>query len=155
MNTPTLKSNSLRYAPCMPWLLIALIGCGGEKESLHELEHEIPAHWPTDFPDAITKMEQRVGTLNSTHRSNETQTELMEIVGWVPEIAADTDLPEEDWVPIYRVCETLRKHLEKRDVDVSAYQEDFDRLYDLLRESQLDLEKKRRMAEAAQQGEAG
>lgn len=131
--------------------MIALIGCGGEKESLHEEDHEIPAHWPTDFPDAISKMEQRVGTLKSTHRSNETQTELMEIVGWVPEIAADTDLSEEAWIPIYRICETLRKHLEKGDIDVSAYQGDFDRLYGLLRDSQLELEKKKQMADAAQQ----
>lgn len=134
--------------------MIALIGCGGEKESLHELEHEIPPHWPMDFSDAISKMEQRVGTLKSTHRSNEIQTELLDIVGWVPEIAADTDLSEEAWVPIYRVCETLRRHLEKGDVDVSAYQEDFDRLYELLRESQLELDKRKQMAQAAQQGVA-
>lgn len=155
MNLQSLNAGSMRCAIWIPWLLIALIGCGAEKESLHEEDHEVPSHWPMDFSDAVSKMEQRVGTLSSANRSSEIQTELMEIVGWVPEIAADTELSEEAWIPIYRVCETLRRHLEKKDVDVSAYHEDFERLYGLLRDSQLELDKKKQMAEAAQQGEAG
>ncbi len=33
--------------------------------------------------------------------------EIFEIVSWVPEIAADTDLSESDWVPIYDASEAL------------------------------------------------
>jgi hypothetical protein len=145
-----LSSLLMKTTACwVPWLFAILVGCGGEKESLHEMEHEIPAHWPADFHDAISKMEQRIGTLKSTHRSPETLMELVEIVGWVPEIAGDTDLPEELWVPIYRICETLRRHLEKSDVEIAAYQEDFDRLFGLLRDSQLELDAKKQMPEAA------
>ncbi|AMV33063.1 hypothetical protein VN12_13140 [Pirellula sp. SH-Sr6A] len=148
MNTHLFETFVTRKARWLPCLFVLWIGCGGEKESLHELEHEIPAHWPADFQDAISKIEQRTEALKSTHRGTETRSELVEIVGWVPEIAGDTDLPEELWVPIYRTCETLRRHLEKSDVEIVAYQDDFDRLATLLRESDVELRKIKKQLDA-------
>jgi len=37
--------------------------------------------------------------------------EIVEIVSWIPEIAADTNLPEADWLPLYHATESLSGNL--------------------------------------------
>ena len=92
--------------------LIVLAGCHGENSpgdaNGHEEEHAghvIPAHKPKTFPDAV----QRLRELNDhflgdgvekENRSPSGLTNLqiaLDIANWLPEIAADSDMPETPW----------------------------------------------------------
>ncbi|QDV23198.1 hypothetical protein [Aureliella helgolandensis] len=128
-------------------LLICLLltGCGVEKESLFEEEHDLPAHWPSGLVDAATKIDQRISRLASVvgesklateeNGSEQCESELRDLVEWIPEVAADTDLSESQWLPIYELCEVMREHLSRSDVSASDIEEDFRRLQALLVES--------------------
>jgi hypothetical protein len=111
---------------------LVLAGCGDGRESLHELAHVMPAHWPSDMADAANKISERLVNLQAASDSSVVREELRNIIEWVPEIAADTDLPEQEWLPIYQLSETLRKHMNARDLDLSYLAEDFSRLVELL-----------------------
>jgi hypothetical protein len=130
------------------FLLLAFLlisGCGAERESLFEDEHDLPAHWPSGLSDAADKIEQRMNLLagNPTNSSSESrdedadrcESELRDLVEWIPEVAADTELTEEQWLPIYQLCEVMREHLSRGDVNAQDIEEDFDRLQALLVES--------------------
>ncbi len=130
------------YSPAaLITLLIWFSGCAAEQESLHELDHEVPAHWPSSMEDAAAKIEQRLQSLSGPTDTvtQSLREELVDVIEWAPEIAADTDLPEADWIPIYDLSETLRKHLRATDITVNDCREDLERLVLLLRESQAKL----------------
>ena len=92
--------------------LIALAGCRaqnspGEAKG-HEEEHAghvIPAHKPTAFPDAVRRLRElndqflRQGTsdLSETSTDPKTLQITLDIANWLPEIAADSDMPETPW----------------------------------------------------------
>lgn len=112
MTTPIILSK--RVVCC--WLLCAMcVGCGGGKESLHEEDHTLPAHWPADLNDAAFKLSDRYARLCQSPelaRNGETLfEEFRDLVEWAPNIAADTDLTEQDWNPIYAASESLRGKL--------------------------------------------
>jgi hypothetical protein len=94
-----------------------IIGCNNQSvDDDHEkVEHFIPAHWPSDLVDASDKITQRASQLigQSTTDATTIESELRDIVGWVPEIAADTDLTEAQWDPIHQASEKLSKRLAK------------------------------------------
>jgi hypothetical protein len=113
-------------------LLPAIAGCGQGKESLHEMDHATPEHWPKDLADAVDKISQRLAIFKSDPGHAIARQQLRDLVNWVPEIAADTDIPEPHWIPIHRLSETLRNHLRADEVDVSDIEEDFSRLNQLL-----------------------
>ena len=115
------------------------LGCVAEKESLHEMDHELPPHWPQNMEDAAQKIEQRLGLLETKESLETTREELSDLITWVPEVAADTDLPELEWVPIYELSETLRHHLSAKDISLSDCREDIERFVVLLRESHAKL----------------
>lgn len=119
--------------------LCLFIGCDGERETLHELDHENPPHWPSNMSDAADKIQYRVAALLSDSSEAVVRKELEELISWTPEIAADTDLTESDWIPIYELSETLRKHLAAGDVSIGDFAQDFDRLQQLLRTSHNEL----------------
>lgn len=118
--------------------VVLLCGCGGEQESLHEHDHELPAHWPSSITDTVDKVQERLELLtNDAERSDSTEdkawTELRDLVEWAPEIAADTELSEEDWNPIYESSEVLRRKLSSGSVGLAELRDDFDRLIAALR----------------------
>ena len=117
-------------------LIVAVAGCAQEKESLHDDDHELPAHWPSSMADAADKIEQRLGIVSKPATdAGPARAELKDLVEWAPEIAADTDLPEADWNPIYETSETIRRHMAAEDISVSAFQEDIERLSGQLRQA--------------------
>jgi hypothetical protein len=74
-------------------------------------DHFVPVHWPSDITDIATKIDVRKVALNADGVSSEKRRkvlkkELIDIVGWAPEIAADSYLKESEWVPVYE--ESLR-----------------------------------------------
>ena len=132
------------FAACL-LICLLLTGCGAEKESLFEEEHDLPAHWPSSLTDAADKIDKRLGRLGSltsesNHASEQTaidqcEDELRDLVEWIPEVAADTDLSEVQWLPIYELSEVMREHLSRGDVSALDIKEDFRRLQALLVES--------------------
>lgn len=131
----------------LAWFVICLLltGCGAEKESLFEDDHHLPAHWPSNLSDAADKIEQRLELLTNQGTASDepdastvmdaAESELRDLVEWIPEVAADTDLSEAQWLPIYEMCEVMREHLSRGDVKALDIEEDFHRLQALLVES--------------------
>lgn len=121
---------------------VCLAGCGAEKATLFEEEHDLPAHWPSGLGDAADKIEQRleeIERLTSRPNSQDGQSELehleselRDLVNWIPEVAADTDVSEDQWLPVYDLCEVMRAHLKPSDVSALDIKDDFRKLQSLL-----------------------
>ena len=120
-------------------LTALLLGCGegkNQKTSHFEHDHEMPDHWPRDLADSALKirdrlrMHQRFPDLRPKMIS-----EIIDIVSWVPEIAADTDLTEEDWIPIDEQVQSLSKRLAKQENLDDDKQQLANQLCDLIEQS--------------------
>ena len=85
--------------------------------------------------DAAQKIEQRLELIRSKATLESTRKELLDLIEWAPEVAADTDLDELEWVPVYELSETLRLHFRASDVSLDDCREDIARLILMLRES--------------------
>jgi hypothetical protein len=91
--------------------ILFFAGCAHEqRDSLHESGHFVPDHWPSSLDDAATKIADRL-TVLSESEDKEAYGELSDIVGWVPEIAADSDLSEADWIPINEASRKISNRL--------------------------------------------
>ena len=88
--------------------LIALAGCHGEHRSGHDdihIGHVIPAHKPKSFPDAVRRLRElnpQIGrNLDKGQPGSPTDEKTLniatDIANWLPEIAADSDMPEPPW----------------------------------------------------------
>ena len=103
---------------------VALTGCfGGPEADHHEsVEHFVPDHWPADLLDAAAKVADRASALASQSTESLTdgsgsdrrpmiERELRDVVGWVPEIAADTPLTEAQWMVVHEASEAMSNRL--------------------------------------------
>jgi hypothetical protein len=112
----------------LPFLALLLLFCGCEKSPppqlspssseqehthsesephhSHEEEHGILPHKPRTFADAVVQIDQRGHELLN-HRHGHHITEWFDILGWLPEIAADTDLKKVDWDSVVRIGRDL------------------------------------------------
>jgi len=101
-----------RFTPNALVLVVLLFaGCADEqRESLHESGHFVADHWPTSLADAATKIDVRLAALRKGE-DNDAYGELTDIIGWVPEIAADSDLSEADWIPIHDASRAMSNRL--------------------------------------------
>jgi hypothetical protein len=99
--------NALLFAA----LLFAFVGCRGgqspgEAEAPEEhAGHVIPAHKPKDFPTAVRRLRElntqvALKLAEGQARSLVSEKTLpiaLDIANWLPEIAADSDMPEAPW----------------------------------------------------------
>ncbi|EMI20676.1 hypothetical protein RMSM_02394 [Rhodopirellula maiorica SM1] len=89
-----------------------IVGCGGDdttsKTSLFEHDHAVADHWPSDLADVAAKLRER---LNNENVDEHTTHEIEDLVSWTAEIAADTNLCESDWLPLYHASESLMANL--------------------------------------------
>lgn len=81
-------------------------GCSKGANSTQQssrLEHHQAAHHPTSFADAIGQLERRDGRIQAASRDVASPKlkreikEMLDILEWLPTIAADTDLKQRDW----------------------------------------------------------
>lgn len=90
-------------------LLGGVIGCTEQdstpKKSHFEHDHTVAAHWPSDLADVTTKLRER---LKDENPDEQVVSEIEDLVSWTAEVAADTDLSEADWLPLYHATESLR-----------------------------------------------
>ena len=92
-----------RHAPAAFLLLAVLAGCDqspGETGDVYvDHEHEVrPAHHPESFPAAVAGLRVRLPVAANGHARG--AAEAAEIAGWMPELAADSDLTEAQWEPL-------------------------------------------------------
>lgn len=89
-----------------------LAGCGTDdaapKASHFEHDHDVADHWPVDLADVSKKLRERLAREDT---GEQTGLEIKEIISWTAEIAADTNLDEIDWVPLYNASESLTANL--------------------------------------------
>ncbi len=97
-------------------LTVANLGCVEGRSSNHELDHQVPPHWPQSLSDAADKIEARLATMRSSGQgTTAARSELLEIVDWLPEVAADSALDESSWNEIYTACTRLKTLLGRSD----------------------------------------
>jgi hypothetical protein len=100
-------------------LSLAVIGCASKDDHHedhhddHHLEHFVPAHKPADYGALVDQLEKRIAGQSPAAGSGEgtkdpaqsatgrqeltDRQELMDIVGWIPELAADSELRKKDF----------------------------------------------------------
>ncbi len=130
--TPTNAVTPRSIAGGLVLLMAALLpGCAQEAESLYAEKHIVPAHWPESIGDAADKLAERMSQLQAdptvTVDRTSVEKELVDLIEWTPEIVADSNVLEEDWLPIYDHCEKIRKAL-RRGNDLSSQKGAIDEL---------------------------
>ncbi len=88
----------------------ACLGCSKDpsQTDTHEHHHEVASHMPTSLGDLCRKMRDRLQQINNGQTSVEVESELIDLVSWAPEFAADTDISESRWIAIYESSEQVR-----------------------------------------------
>jgi hypothetical protein len=110
MKTTTGFSIPARRALLVAALLLAPAGCQGEHSPGEandddHVGHVIPAHKPKAFPQAVARLRElndqfvRDGVSGQAGASADVEPLqiALDIANWLPEIAADSDLPEGPW----------------------------------------------------------
>lgn len=116
-------------ALCLCGLLFSfLTGCTQTAESSTEdqhLEHHIPEHKPQSYTATVRELDTRMRWLlnhKQEEGSQEKQQELGEIIDWIPELAADSELKHRDWDEV-KQCSTelmtVYQQMDFADVDPS------------------------------------
>lgn len=111
-------------------LLATMPGCHTAAESTAEdehLEHHIPGYKPASLVAAWDQLKVRLGHLRSDATTEEF-TELRDIVNWLPELAADSDLKRSQWDEIHAVS----KQMESKTSTVTSAVENREQLISLL-----------------------
>ena len=95
-------------------LCVACAGCSRAssqaKSQVHS--HETVNHMPKSLGDLCQKILVRLDKYQNGDASDQIKSELTDLVSWAPEFAADTDLSERLWIPIYQASEKLRSSIE-------------------------------------------
>src|SRR3954468_1840621 len=86
--------------------LLASAGCrqgrspGDSPANDHDEEHVghvIPAHKPKSFPDAVRALRELNDRIGRGAVDAKTLSVALDVANWLPEIAADSDMPEGPW----------------------------------------------------------
>ena len=112
MKTMTRIFTPTRRAAVATTCLIILAGCharnspgDAEEHEEEHIGHVIPAHKPKTFPDAVRRLRELndrflrdgVGKAIGSPSSPTSLQIALDIANWLPEIAADSDMPEAPW----------------------------------------------------------
>jgi hypothetical protein len=125
-------------------LLGLAVGCGDERSALHEIDHYVPPHWPSSLSDGAAKIDRRLAVLRdaatAADQRRRAAQELTELAQWMPEIAADTDLSEADWLPIYHQCRQIEEAFARAESSTDAWVAPLMHLSDLLKSTEAQLQ---------------
>lgn len=92
-------------------LTAVLAGCNASPPDDH-LEHHVPAHKPGSFAKAVEQLEIRDPSQPSGREPADPaaqQAEWLDIIRWLPELAAETDLRRADWDAVQRASLQLEQ----------------------------------------------
>jgi len=92
-----LRSTVLRFALVIAIVLLS-VGCDstGDRDS-ERLEHVSPPHKPRAFPALVVALRERISALSRGNPSTEDLDQLSDVIRWIPELAAETDLRRKEW----------------------------------------------------------
>lgn len=119
-----IPSFPIRQLACLCLACLNLTSGCGRTPPAKPVEHSIPQHWPADLIDASRKLERFAAAIDAAQAQGGPAQDqggqsmvlddfrrLQDVVGWAPEIAADSPLAESDWVPIHESSEMLSAKL--------------------------------------------
>ena len=94
------RPSRILLCTCLVWGSVA--GCTSSDDHASEddhLEHFVPAHKPHSFEELVTALSERRGAFGdrSVSADSTAVTELSDIIGWIPELAADSELRRANW----------------------------------------------------------
>ncbi|QDU07559.1 hypothetical protein [Gimesia aquarii] len=108
---------------CFCGLLISLqAGCIQTTQSAAEeehLEHHIPEHKPESFSATVSEIKTRMKWLLENNQAEESQVktqELAEIIAWIPEMAADSELKHREWNEVKQLSTQLNTIFQQIDL---------------------------------------
>lgn len=84
----------------------------GDHDDHGDHDHHIADHRPDSYADLVHQLELRPSLIHAeanddiSHAAHELE-ELLDIIAWLPEIAADTDLVKRDWDDANRIAGEL------------------------------------------------
>ena len=91
-------------------------GCAGPAGDHEEDAHTLPEHHPRTFRRAVFEIGHRGGVLTSGRLEGPQwelqRRQLLDVVRWLPELAADTELGRRDWERVNDAAGTLARELE-------------------------------------------
>jgi hypothetical protein len=101
---------ALAHRLAVATILLGLAGCRGEHSPGEDHDHDhighvIPAHKPRAFPEAVRRLRElndrlARGTVDGQPAAapdDRTLNIALDIANWLPEIAAESDMPEKPW----------------------------------------------------------
>lgn len=89
-------------------MISACFGCS-DSETEEHLEHVIPAHKPKNFAEAVSELNSREAAFFDGSASDEMKQEMIDIIVWLPELAADSDLRRDNWETVQKTSQELSK----------------------------------------------
>ncbi|WP_146512324.1 hypothetical protein [Thalassoglobus neptunius] len=101
------------------FMLCTCCGCGGDEEEEH-LEHIIPAHKPRNFAEAVSELQSRGVSIWDETASAEMKDEMLDIINWLPELAADSDLRRKQWETVQSTSQELSRIATSQDSEKSV-----------------------------------
>lgn len=73
--------------------------------------HVIPAHKPRTFPEAVESLKSLDGAITAAGGADTPEDERLEqaidVAGWLPELATESDMPEGPWSEVDRLASAL------------------------------------------------
>lgn len=96
-------------------------GCTQTVESAAEedhLEHHIPEHKPKTYTETVRELDSRMRTLLNQSPASVNQEEkqqLEEIIDWIPELAADSELKHKDWNEVQQISTEIKSVFQQTD----------------------------------------
>ena len=92
---------------------LAMVGCNhsSDPDADHEHSHDVPDHLPHSLVDLCREIRVRVEKIDAGSTNDTLRAELTDLVSWAPEFAADTDISERRWQPIYDLSEKIRSSI--------------------------------------------
>ena len=109
-------------------LAALLVGCAPSNDAPLSEEHDLPVHYPKDLADGAKRIEQLLeqisagestsrwqpsGTTHSKDLPQDAFEEVRDLVGWLPNLAADSDLGEGDWALTVEIAMQLSGPIEE------------------------------------------
>lgn len=104
----TAHASHLLFIAVFVAMLVSLGGCSDTSAEEDHLEHHVPAHKPATFVAAIPDLARR----HDHMRNGMTQQQLVElrdIIQWLPELAAATDLKKPDWDRVLQIANAMER----------------------------------------------
>ncbi|UUO04546.1 hypothetical protein M4951_14220 [Blastopirellula sp. J2-11] len=129
--------------------LVGLLGCLSASDE--HAEHHDPPHRPTDFVAAVERLQiiQTAGStgdeIPSTHPDGDIQLEAADLLYWLPELAAESDLSRADWNQMYHATEMIRRNASQASLvefskELAGVLPELDRCADSIRSQRLALQ---------------